>query len=93
MALPDSLIEATSIDSAGTMSTFVHIALPNAKPVFATAAVLTIVKHWGRLHMAFDYDCQWLNLRFIIRLVSIYNLNISNMFNRVFYLHPIREAL
>lgn len=47
MALPDSLIEATSIDSAGTMSTFVHIALPNAKPVFATAAVLTIVKHWG----------------------------------------------
>ena len=43
--------------------------------------------------MAFDYDCQWLNLRFVIRLVSIYNLNISNMFNRVFYLHPIREAL
>lgn len=45
--IPDALIEAAHIDGASTGKIFTSIVVPSSKPVYATAAVLVIVGHWG----------------------------------------------
>lgn len=45
--IPNALIEAAYIDGASTTRIFTSIVVPNSKPVYATAAVLVIVGHWG----------------------------------------------
>lgn len=47
MGLPRGLEEAARIDGAGPLRTFVTIILPNAKPVFASVAILTFLTQWG----------------------------------------------
>jgi len=45
--LPKELEEAACIDGAGPWRIFFSIVAPNAKPVFATVAVLTFLTQWG----------------------------------------------
>jgi ABC-type glycerol-3-phosphate transport system permease component len=47
MGFPKELEEAAQIDGASPWQTFVRIVVPNSKPVFATAAILTFVTHWS----------------------------------------------
>ncbi|PLS04271.1 carbohydrate ABC transporter permease [Neobacillus cucumis] len=47
MGFPKELEEAAQIDGATPWQTFIKIVVPNSKPVFATAAILTFVTHWS----------------------------------------------
>jgi multiple sugar transport system permease protein/fructooligosaccharide transport system permease protein len=47
MGFPKELEEAAQIDGATPWQTFWKIVVPNSKPVFATAAILTFVSHWS----------------------------------------------
>jgi multiple sugar transport system permease protein len=47
LGLPRELEEAARIDGAGAWRIFFMIVVPNAKPVFATVAILTFLTQWG----------------------------------------------
>jgi len=47
LGLPKELEEAARIDGAGPWRIFFNIVVPNAKPVFATVAILTFLTQWG----------------------------------------------
>lgn len=47
MGIPKELEEAAMLDGASPWQTFWRIIVPNSKPVFATAAILTFVTHWS----------------------------------------------
>ncbi|WP_375389563.1 carbohydrate ABC transporter permease [uncultured Amnibacterium sp.] len=43
-----SVEEAARLDGLGAFGTFVRVVAPNAKPVFATVAILTFLSSWGQ---------------------------------------------
>ncbi len=45
--LPPELEEAARVDGASVWRTFILIVIPNAKPVFATVAIVTFLFYWG----------------------------------------------
>jgi len=45
--LPRELEEAARIDGAGVVRTFLEIVVPNARPAFATVAIVTFLFQWG----------------------------------------------
>ena len=45
-AIPKSLEEAAILDGATTWQIYWHIFMPNAKPVIATVAVMSLIQHW-----------------------------------------------
>ncbi|HEX3516744.1 MAG TPA: carbohydrate ABC transporter permease [Trebonia sp.] len=45
--VPDELIEASRIDGAGELRTFVQIVLPQTKPILATLGVFVFLWHWN----------------------------------------------
>jgi multiple sugar transport system permease protein len=47
IGLPRELEEAARLDGAGVLRTFLTIIVPNAKPVFATVAILSFLTRWG----------------------------------------------
>jgi len=47
IGLPKELEEAAQTDGAGILRTFVEIVVPNAKPAFATVAIVTFLFFWG----------------------------------------------
>ena len=47
LSLPRELEEAARIDGAGPWQIFFRVVVPNAKPVFATVAILTFLTQWG----------------------------------------------
>jgi len=47
LSLPKELEEAARIDGAGPWRIFFSVVVPNAKPVFATVAILTFLIQWG----------------------------------------------
>lgn len=47
LGLPREFEEAARIDGAGPWRIFFNIVVPNAKPVFATVAILTFLTQWG----------------------------------------------
>lgn len=47
IGIPQELEEAAMLDGANPWQTFWKIIVPNSKPVFATAAILTFVTHWS----------------------------------------------
>lgn len=47
LSMPKELEEAAQIDGSSPWQTFWKIVVPNSKPVFATAAILTFVTHWS----------------------------------------------
>ena len=47
LGLPQELEEAARVDGAGILRTFFAIVIPNAKPVFATVAIVSFLLYWG----------------------------------------------
>ncbi len=47
LGLPRELEEAARVDGAGPWRTFVEVVAPNARPCFATVAILTFLTQWG----------------------------------------------
>jgi multiple sugar transport system permease protein len=47
LGLPRELEEAACVDGAGILRTFFSIIIPNARPVFATVAIVTFLLYWG----------------------------------------------
>lgn len=47
LGLPRELEEAARVDGAGILRTFFAIVIPNAKPVFASVAIVTFLLYWG----------------------------------------------
>jgi multiple sugar transport system permease protein len=47
LGLPRELEEAARLDGAGSLRTFISIIIPNAKPAFASVAILTFLTQWG----------------------------------------------
>ncbi len=47
IGLPKELEEAARIDGASVLRTFFSVIVPNAKPVFATVAILSFLTWWG----------------------------------------------
>lgn len=47
LALPPQLEEAAKIDGAGPWRTYLQIILPNAKPAFASVAILSFIQAWS----------------------------------------------
>ena len=47
IGMPRELEEAAWLDRAGVLRTFVSVFVPNAKPVFATVAVILFLFFWG----------------------------------------------
>ncbi|MCU0113323.1 carbohydrate ABC transporter permease [Curtobacterium poinsettiae] len=45
--LPKSIEEAARLDGLGAFGTFARVVVPNARPVFATVAILTFLSSWG----------------------------------------------
>ncbi len=45
---PRELEEAARMDGAGSVRTFVQVVVPNAKPVFATVAIVSFLFSWGQ---------------------------------------------
>lgn len=48
LGLSKDIEEAATLDGLGPFGTFVRIAVPSAKPVFATVAILTFMTTWGQ---------------------------------------------
>jgi multiple sugar transport system permease protein len=48
LSIPKSLEEAARLDGLGPLGTFIRIVVPNAKPVFATVAILSFLGAWGQ---------------------------------------------
>ncbi|MBT2497734.1 carbohydrate ABC transporter permease [Agromyces sp. ISL-38] len=46
--IPKSLEEAARLDGLGSWGVFLRIVVPNAKPAFATVAILTFLSSWGQ---------------------------------------------
>jgi multiple sugar transport system permease protein len=47
LGLPKELEEAARVDGAGPFRTFFQIVVPNAKPAFASVAIITFLLSWG----------------------------------------------
>ncbi|MCA1791894.1 MAG: carbohydrate ABC transporter permease [Thioalkalivibrio sp.] len=47
LGLPRELEEAARVDGAGALRTFFVIVVPNAKPAFASVAIVLFLFHWG----------------------------------------------
>ncbi|TVP80541.1 carbohydrate ABC transporter permease [Thioalkalivibrio sp.] len=47
LGLPRELEEAARVDGAGVLRTFFVIVVPNAKPAFASVAIVLFLFHWG----------------------------------------------
>ncbi len=47
LGLPKDLEEAARMDGAGPLRTYITIIVPNAKPAFASVAILTFLTQWG----------------------------------------------
>ncbi len=47
LGMPRELEEAARVDGAGPLRIFLLIIAPNARPVFATVAILTFLTQWG----------------------------------------------
>ena len=46
MDIPDSLMEAATIDGAGKVRTFFQIIVPVSKPVIISASLMLFIKQW-----------------------------------------------
>jgi len=94
-SIPDSLIDAASIDGSGEVRTLFSIVVPLAKPGIATVGLLTAIQYWNEWWMALlfirdrsRYPLQFLlmelqrNMEFIrrnIALIGAANVNFADM--------------
>lgn len=55
VSLPGELIEAASIDGAGTFRTYMHIVLPVCRPILGAAAALSFADCWNLVEQPLTY--------------------------------------
>jgi len=55
IALPDELLEAASIDGAGSFRSFLRIVLPVCRPVLGAAAALSFAESWNLVEQPLAY--------------------------------------
>jgi len=94
-SIPDSLIDAASIDGSGEFRTLFSIVVPLAKPGIATVGLLTAIQYWNDWWMALLFirertkiPLQFLlmelqrNMEFIrrnIALIGAANINLADL--------------
>lgn len=71
--LPDSLLDAASVDGAGTARQFWSIVMPNIKPAWITATILTFQALWNRDTSTYVFTEQFKNLPAVFRQISTTN--------------------
>ena len=55
VSLPGELIEAASIDGAGTFRTYIHMVLPVCRPILGAAAALSFADCWNLVEQPLTY--------------------------------------
>lgn len=67
-SVPDSLIEAASIDGSGEYNTLFRIIVPIAKPGIATVALLNALAFWNEWFIAMLYirDAKYIPLQYLL---------------------------
>lgn len=63
VSLPGELIEASSIDGAGTFRTYIHIVLPVCRPILGAAAALSFADCWNLVEQPLTYLTQRTDLQ------------------------------
>lgn len=63
VSLPGELIEASSIDGAGTVRTYVNIILPVCRPILGAAAALSFADCWNLVEQPLTYLTQRADLQ------------------------------
>lgn len=71
--LPDALLDAASVDGAGTWRQFWTIVMPNVKPAWITAIILTFQGLWNRDTSSLIFTEQFKNLPAVFRQISATN--------------------
>lgn len=71
--IPDSLVEAATVDGASTWTTFWVLIMPNVKPAWLTAFILSFQALWNRDTSAFIFTEQLKNLPAMFRQISVSN--------------------
>lgn len=71
--IPDSLIEAAKVDGAKTMYIFWKVVMPNVKPAWITATILSFQVIWNRDTSSFIFTEQFKNLPAVFRQISTSN--------------------
>lgn len=71
--IPDSLVEAATVDGASTWTTFWLLIMPNVKPAWLTAFILSFQALWNRDTSAFIFTEQLKNLPAMFRQISVSN--------------------
>ncbi|MEG1848882.1 MAG: carbohydrate ABC transporter permease [Lachnospiraceae bacterium] len=68
-SIPESLIEAASIDGSGEYNTLFKIILPIAKPGIATVALLNALAYWNEWFIAMLYvrDPKYIPLQYLLQ--------------------------
>ena len=71
-SLPEEILEASAIDGASVMQTFLRISLPMSKPIIATVGLFTAINYWNN----------WQNgLYYLTTRTDLYT--IQNLLNRM----------
>ena len=71
--LPDALLDAASVDGASTWRQFVSVVMPNVKPAWITATILTFQGLWNRDTSTYIFTEQLKNLPAVFRQISSTN--------------------
>lgn len=71
--IPDSLIEAATVDGSSTWHTFWKLIMPNVKPAWLTAFILSFQALWNRDTSSFIFTEQLKNLPAMFRQISVSN--------------------
>ena len=71
--IPDSLIEAATVDGSSTWHTFWKLIMPNVKPAWLTAFILSFQALWNRDTSTFIFTEQLKNLPAMFRQISVSN--------------------
>jgi putative chitobiose transport system permease protein len=69
--IPDSIIEAATVDGSSTWKTFWHLIMPNVKPAWLTAFILSFQALWNRDTSAYIFTEQLKNLPAMFRQITV----------------------
>lgn len=68
--IPDTLLDAASVDGASTARQFWYVVMPNIKPAWITAAILMFQALWNRDTSTYIFSEQLKNLPAMFRQIS-----------------------
>lgn len=74
MTLPRDLLEAARIDGASQWTTFFWVALPIARPMLATLAIITFTNTWNNYFLPLIFLNSWENMTLPLGIFSLSNV-------------------